>query len=169
MQKNNRVILIATIIYVGIIIILAQIFKYNKFRISELKDIDKYNKQEDSITYNIENYSCVKKKDKYEIEINGWCLKERQKVKEEEIYVVLHKINTERYYKLPTEVYIREDVTGFFSDGYNYDYSGLYVNIKTDKFDFDMDEYDIYILYSLNKNEYLIKTDLFLTAEKNNE
>ena len=84
--------------------------------------------------------------------ISGWLIKQGESVDKAAIRIVLRDTESGRYYVLPTDVIVRNDVTTYFADGNNYDYSGFSVKIPYwSELDTDTD-YELFAQYDLNNN-----------------
>ena len=93
--------------------------------------------------------------------LRGWFFKKGVDIQKVSMYVVLHDLKAEKWLILPTSIIKRQDVTDFFHDGHNYDYSGFYTNISR-KYLLDKKntDYKFYILHRLNyEDERLVIID----------
>lgn len=138
----------------------------------EIKEIDVTSYKKENIkaySYYIDEFyyedSGIYLKDDI-VKMSGWIVKPNIEVKDISIKVVFKDMVTNRYYRMPTLMVSRNEVTSFVEDGYNHQYSGFSMNVKYDKLDRNTD-YKIYILYSINGTTYLV--DLNYTLKINGE
>lgn len=90
------------------------------------------------------------------VRISGWIVKPGEEIQTSAIWVVLKDSKTGIYYRLPTELTDREDVTDWMNDGLSYMLSGFYVCIPRWKaLDTDTD-YKVYVLDVLNGTEKMV-------------
>lgn len=80
--------------------------------------------------------------------ITGWCIQKNVEMSSEaNITVILQNITTGEYYKVPTTMKLRTDITRRYYDGNNYDYSGFTTQIRCNKkIALDESDYGIYLL-----------------------
>ncbi len=69
------------------------------------------------------------------------------------IKIVLKDMDTGEYFLLPTNIVIRKDVTEYFADDNNYDYSGFSLTIPYWKELDTSKDYELFAQYDLNDNE----------------
>lgn len=93
------------------------------------------------------------------ITIQGWAIKKGENIDVSECYIVLKDTSSGEYMKIPTKIISRGDLTEYFNDGFNYDYSGFFAKVLDKKLNKNSD-FDIYILYQNNNEKYLIDTQM---------
>ena len=105
------------------------------------------------------------------VSVNGWVALTSVEAKKVSIYIVLKDKTDGSYYKLPTAVIERPDVTTYLNDpaespngtptNYNYSHSGFRVNTgEWNSLNPNGSQYDLYILYEINNTPYLIDTQV---------
>lgn len=112
----------------------------------------------DEASYSIRNYN-----DK--VSIDGWCVIKGKEIKTISIWVLLKDKESGEFYKIPTTVIKREDVTAFIDDGFNYDNSGFSAKTKKRYLNLNENTYEIWLLYEINNEKKLIFTGRTLVAE----
>ncbi len=105
------------------------------------------------------------------IMLSGWLIKPGEDIQAASIKIVLKNEDTSQYYLIPTMMDVREDVTGYFSDGCNYHHSGFEMKIPYEgKIQTDLYDYGIYALYTRNEdNTRLISFDTTFRTWENHE
>ena len=90
------------------------------------------------------------------VRITGWVVKPGEEIQTSAIWVVLKDTQTGKYYRLPTELTDREDVTDWMNDGLSYMLSGFHAEVpRWSALDTDVD-YEVYVLDVLNGTERLV-------------
>lgn len=84
--------------------------------------------------------------------INGYAYKKGESIKTVNGYVLLYCIDTGEYFKLPTQLLRRPDVTETLDDGTDYSNSGFIARVSKSKLDFNNLGYEICYYYN-HKNE----------------
>lgn len=86
--------------------------------------------------------------------VRGWFFKKGIDIQKVSMHIVLHDLKANKWLILPTAIVKTQNVTDYFHDGHNYNYSGFYTNISRkyllDKKNMD---YRYYMLYQLNNEE----------------
>lgn len=103
------------------------------------------------------------------IDIEGWVIEHGVAAEPapSRIRVILKDQETGAAYSLPTAAFARPELTGFFSDGTNYDDSGFKVGIRHGKTIHPDDrDYRIYLLVNFQGKERLIDTKTSLYTWK---
>ncbi|MET3939713.1 lipoteichoic acid synthase [Paenibacillus sp. PvP094] len=96
--------------------------------------------------------------DKKNIMVNGWALDfEKESSSNQIIYILLQSEANNKFYRYPTELVYRPDVTEYFNNNNNYDYSGFNLTIK--KEELDRGKYSIGVIVKDNGEEKYVKTD----------
>lgn len=88
--------------------------------------------------------------------INGYAYKKGESIKTVNGYVLLYCIDTGEYFKLPTQLFSRPDVTETVDDGTDYSNSGFIARVSKSKLDFNHLGYEICYYYN-HKNESELK------------
>lgn len=84
--------------------------------------------------------------------INGYAYKKGKSIKTVNGYVLLYCIDTGEYFKLPTQLLSRPDVTETVDDGTDYSNSGFIARVSKSILDFNNLGYEICYYYN-HKNE----------------
>ena len=103
------------------------------------------------------------------VSVNGWVALTTTEAKKVSIYAVLRDKADGIYYRLPTSVIERPDVTVYLNSpsespngiptNYNYNHSGFSVNTgEWNSLNLKENQYDLFILYVINDTVYLIDT-----------
>ena len=91
-----------------------------------------------------------------QIVIDGWCIIPGREPNPIVMHILLKDVKSNIYYKLPTIVRTRDDVTDNINDGTSYKYSGFGVSFNYSGFDFESTPYEIVLLYEIAGETYLI-------------
>lgn len=130
-------------------------------------DFDRFGyKLDDSSNYlwSIDHKVLKKSKDIY---IDGWFYKKGiSNTGISTVSIVLMDLSNVNFVKLPTELVKRKDVTKFFNDGNDYDYSGFKVELNSSSLEnLNNNGYQLYVLYIDNSGEKLVNLNTFLFLE----
>lgn len=91
--------------------------------------------------------------------VAGWAVIKGHTTKPVAIKIVLMNEETGEAYRLPTSIIARPDVTAYFNDGVNYDYSGFSVNTRCKGIDLINKKYSVLVLYELGDSKYLLESN----------
>jgi hypothetical protein len=80
--------------------------------------------------------------------ISGYAYVEGEKIDIVDGSVVLYQMNTDKYYKLPTQLVSRPDLTESINDGVDYSNSGFIARVSKSKLDFNNLGYEICYYYN---------------------
>lgn len=158
MEKKTKILM-----YIGISLIVVislfycGIIYWNNSRIIEIGEQSYDTKEE--LTIHVEHYS----ENEDSVTINGWCLKEKEDIGFANYYVVLHELNSKKYYKVNTGYQRRDDVTEHYNDGHNYGNSGFYANINKNKL--PSGNYELCLWYGVNANDIFKSLNLFFVIK----
>lgn len=97
--------------------------------------------------------------------INGWFVIQGRETNPVSMHVLLGESGGGEYYELPTAIVTREDVTAYFNDNINYDNSGFSVAVNFREFDLKSSTYEIFLLYTIGDEEYIIRSNNVITSE----
>lgn len=159
--QNAKIVKIAVLVFIAAIVLVWCIFCINKLHISTISP-DKYrlvNNYAEGYMSNVDNVQYKGDKisnTKDYIELNGWVISANENMERATIDVVLMNVTTGVYYKVPTVVCTRPDVTEAYGvmQEKNFDWSGFQVklpyNKKIDPFKYD---YEIMVLLRVNGGE----------------
>ena len=101
-----------------------------------------------------------------QIVIKGWCVISGKEPNPIVTHVLLRDVNSNIYYKLPTTVVTRDDVTEYINDGTDYKYSGFESSFKYSGFDFESTSYEIVLLYEIGDEAYLIPSGQIISEKE---
>lgn len=156
--QSKKTIIICSFIIVFLFIAIYLLLVRNVTNMYTI-DISKY-KQSDVKNYgfyidelNYGNYDSKPKKDY--VSISGWFSKNNEEIKTISMNIILQNKSTNVSYLIPTDVYQRAEVNNYFNDGYDHTYSGFSLRIPRFE-DLDYDDYEIYMLITLNGNTSLV-------------
>lgn len=127
-------------------------------------DFDKYELANND-DYQV-NFDVIDKEDDI-YKLVGWVYKKNEDIYSNNTRLVIKSTKTNEQFLIPTMAVRRQDVTEFFSDGYNYDYCGFNAFVNNKHINAG-EEYKIYILYGnneLDNEKSLIETDLIIKGE----
>lgn len=88
------------------------------------------------------------------ISITGYAYIPGESIDYSNIQVLAHDMKKQVYYKLPTEIVLKKEITQGMNDGYNYDYSGFKSVVYKNKIPTNC---NIAILYRCNDNNILVE------------
>jgi hypothetical protein len=94
--------------------------------------------------------------------INGYAYKKGESIKTVNGYVVLYCIDTEEYFKLPTQLVSRPDVTETVNDGTDYSNCGFIARVSKSKLDFNNLGYEICYYYNHNNEKELMHSGVYM-------
>lgn len=89
--------------------------------------------------------------------IEGWIVKKNEDIQKSKISICLYDHYTNKVYILKTSIKIREDVTSYLNDGFNYNYCGFASKVNCNLL--KKQEYYIWILYQNNGRREIINTE----------
>ena len=93
-----------------------------------------------------------------DVSLQGWTCMEGSTIGYFDCAIVLKKADADTYYRIPTTMVERKDVTAAFgSDEVNYDHAGFFARVEKRKI--PAGEYEIYIEYNAYTNPVLYSTD----------
>lgn len=117
----------------------------------EVIDISDCNRSSaEKVEFEIEKFD-----DSYDfISITGYAYIPGESIDYSDIQVLAHDMEKQVYYKLPTEVILRNEITQGMNDGYNYDYSGFKSVVYKKEIPKNC---SIAILYRCNSNNILVE------------
>ena len=144
-------------IIIGIIFLILFSFLYSLIRIPEIK-MEEYSTNNLSLQYHIDNVDLGKNS----VFVSGWILAKslKQQPKYFQYRVILKNNDTKKCYSPKTYFVERPDVTKFFHDGENYNYSGF--NSKVYMFMLpDAGKYEILLEYNTLTDKMILKTGKF--------
>ncbi|NFO13794.1 hypothetical protein FDB34_06160 [Clostridium botulinum] len=152
-EINKKFIISMLSLLIFISFILSFFIYYENQRVNVI-DFDKAMVENSSeISYFIDNIIVGEKSSS----IQGWAIKPGEDIEVVECYVVLNKVGSNKYLKLNTNIEKRLDLNSAFNDGYSYENGGFFAKILNKKLEKNCD-YDIYLLYQNNNENYLINT-----------
>ena len=153
---SRRFIVGFLIVAVCVILLLSAFMSWHEMRIKRI-DIRDYGFAAPSIVYsNMDEIKTESVADEHILSLSGWCVIKKFQTCPIEMHVVLHDPKSDEAYVLPTTVVKRHDVTEFFSDAVNYDYSGFKTKLSYDSSDFPGGIYNIYLLYKVEEQTVLV-------------
>lgn len=98
-----------------------------------------------------------------DVSLQGWACIEGSAIGYFDCAIVLKKADADTYYRIPTTMVERKDVTAAFgSDEVNYDHAGFFARVEKRKI--PAGEYEIYIEYNAYTNPVLYSTDQMITV-----
>ena len=165
---KKKFIVSFVLIMVACIILLCSFLSWNEMRVTkvDVSNIPELSLDND-VKLNLDN--AYYQKDALvgtQIVIDGWCIIEGQETNPIVIHVLLKDMNRNIYYKLPSVVKIRDDVTEYLDDGTDYGYSGFGAFFNYSGFDFESTSYEIVLLYEVNDEAYLIPSGHTISEKK---
>ena len=93
-----------------------------------------------------------------DVSLQGWACMEGSTIGYFDCAIVLKKADADTYYRIPTTMVERKDVTAAFGDGkVNYDHAGFFARVEKEKI--PLGEYKIYIEYHAYTNPVLYSTE----------
>lgn len=103
--------------------------------------------------------------------ISGYAYVKGKKIKTVDGYVVLYNTETKEYYKLPTQLVSRPDLTESINDGVDYSNSGFIARVSKSKLDFNNSQFEICYYYNHDDYNALAYTDNYMgtTLEGQND
>lgn len=122
--------------------------KVEKIDVKELKT-----SYSDSIVYNIDKieqnrgYYCI----------SGWAVNRGYNIEKYDCSILL-KDKKGDFFEINTKKVSRGDITQYFNDNCNYEYSGFFSKFKVKKLQ-SQEKYEIYIKYQNNNDKFLIQTN----------
>lgn len=159
-KRNVVFVLLSTVC----ILIIFSMIVHNSFTTKKIIYDGFKNMDNNTVKYCIDSQKYDKNTDF--ITINGWAFVEGDTIKTYECHVVLKDNTTNEYIKLPTKLVTRQDVTAAFKDSkaeFNYDKSGFEAKLKLDELKNPLENYEVYLDYSNNNANKLVKTAILLT------
>jgi len=93
--------------------------------------------------------------------ITGWIIQKGQSVRRYNCSVVLHDIENDSYFTIPTEMVKRPDVTALFNDGTYYDNSGFFARVLNNYVN-KKSKYGLYLLNMNEGNNTIINTGIII-------
>lgn len=94
--------------------------------------------------------------------VQGWAVHEGENIETFDTSVVLYDCQKGQYYKIPSKLVIRDDITASLADGFNYDNCGFYSSVLCGKMNFESTKYQMCIAYENNAEQYLVLTDQYI-------
>lgn len=152
-KKNVAIIMIIGFLCIALFTIY-QFWNFDhisEFNISKLTKEDA-NFSIDDISYN----------DSY-INITGWCAIPGENLEIVNNRILLKNINTNIYYEIKSSAYLREDVTEYYKDNFDYNFSGLMGKVAKRYLNLDEYSYQIYILYQSNSRWNIVETQSIIS------
>lgn len=111
----------------------------------------------DEVTLNLDNaYYQTNAWGGTEIKVDGWCAIAGKETNPISIHVLLKDINKNIYYKLPTSIVKRDDVTSYMNDSIDYSNSGFNASLNYSGLNFGSMTYEVVLLYEVGGDVYLI-------------
>ena len=105
----------------------------------------------------IKVYETTRSNGKNWIYLQGWCVEEDQTTLFREFNIVLRDCETGKYYRLPTMMQVRKDVTGFMEGDLTYDQAGFECHLPLESlFHNEYYDYEIYFQISYDGNSVLL-------------
>lgn len=141
------------IVAVAIMALICLFLSRYEMRLEEI-DVDEITVLSDETVTNVDNayYDCNGKR----LIINGWCIIKGKETNPVTMHVILKESDGNIFWKLPTAIVTRTDVTECVNDGINYDNSGYSVNADCRELDFSRNQYEILVLYESGDDKFLI-------------
>ena len=150
------------------IVLLCGFLSWNEMRVTEV-DVSNIPKSTvgDGVKIGLDN-AYYQKNDLAgtQIVIKGWCVISGKEPNPIVTHVLLRDVNSNIYYKLPTTVVTRDDVTEYINDGTDYKYSGFESSFKYSGFDFESTSYEIVLLYEIGDEAYLIPSGQIISEKE---
>ena len=169
---KKKFIISFLVIMAIVIIILCKFLSWHETRISEIdiSGIQNITAEEGYLLCLDSNYYIRSEYADTSLNIRGWSVIKDQPTNAVAIFVLLRDTGTDKVYKLPTIVEMRQDVTTHVNSLYgtdiNYDYSGFYAKTACgDYFDFDNNTYEMGMLYKINGASYVFFTGRNIALE----
>jgi Orthoreovirus membrane fusion protein p10. len=94
--------------------------------------------------------------------INGWFIEEGVPSGHSKFNIVLRSVNTGDYYRIPTKILVRSDVTKNLNDGINYNQSGFMCYIPLEEL-FHENDYNYNIIFEIRDGD----SDIFVNPNVN--
>lgn len=100
--------------------------------------------------------------------IEGWAIVKNSEIRKFETNFIIFEEQTDKFYKVPSTMKLRPDVTQHFTDdsNVNYDKCGILGILKANKLKFPLDTYKIYILYKNDDYNFIVDTGKFLLQKE---
>lgn len=134
----------------SVLFLLLVFFLNQRVEIIDISACERNNAEK--VTFKIEEFD-----DSYDfISITGYAYIPGESIDYSNIQVLAHDTKKQIYYKLPTEVVLKNEITQGMNDGYDYDYSGFKSVVYKNKIPANC---SIAILYRCNDNNILIEDD----------
>lgn len=154
MEKSKRTI-VQALICVGLLCVIWSAYicflKIDNQKVTEIREDDfSWIAQVDSIEKNGDVF-CVK----------GFALELNKTAKEKAYSIVLRNLDTDELYFPKTTCVPRKDVNAYFLCKYDYTNSGFEFRIKTDKVDFEKNDYEVLVKPSWK--EYAYRVGMYLS------
>lgn len=99
------------------------------------------------------------------LELRGWTLVVGQSVSTVDCYVVLYDTQEEKYWRLPTQMEIREDLLEDFPEDNSHVRGGFYASIPLQKLGAEARRYELCFAYRTSGNNNLIHTGRYLDGK----
>lgn len=116
---------------------------------------DNFNFHIDKVSFRDDGIKNTEEK----IIISGFLTKTGESISTASISIVLKNCSTGEFYRVPTLMSNRTDVTEAYGDGNNYDPCGFSAKIsKNNKINPDIDDYEIMAIYTLNGKKKLVSS-----------
>lgn len=142
------------------IVLICLFLSWNEMRVEKF-DIsgEKQTGMNENVVFNIEKSDYeVDSYDGDMLTIIGWGVIVGREPNPISIHILLRNEETNEFFKLPTVINSREDVTAHFNDGINYNNSGFSVHMNGKALNFDKVRYEIVILYEVGEDSYVVFT-----------
>lgn len=103
--------------------------------------------------------------------INGYAYRSGEKIKTVNGYVLLYCMDNGKYFKLPTQLVSRPDVTESKNDSVDYSNSGFIARVSKSKLDFNNQGFEICYYYNHFNKKELVHSGIYMgnVSEENNE
>lgn len=165
--QNNIFVIKALVVIFIVIMLVCAFFSWHEMRIVNM-DTEDLPMIDYEVDHTLTFDKFIFEPNDNEINLEGWCVVEGASTGPIEIQVLLKEIDGENCYCLPTSLQKRPDVTQFFDDGNNYDYSGFKINMGLEKLDFNNISYKVLICYNVDEKNYLFDSGYVLDEKGTN-